>query len=371
MWYIGSSICLSVLGWGLYALGVRRQGSPRQRKTFVYGVAVSSLLLPLALGPLAADRGAAERGAAERGAAEAVVSPLAPIDLETLQHFCQCEQPRYEHRMHYRANAFLHFLFDHEAWLAWGLGLAVGGLMLYTLLQLVHLRRYIRQASPRPCMYRGQRLYLLEVPDEHPVAACHLHVPYLFWPRYLWALPEAEQAAIMAHEASHLRQRNTWEALGLRLLQCMWLLNPVFYRLRSELTLLSELLADEAGAEALGGRKPYARWLVRMADAQTRKQGMACVRVPLAEPLATNDLKARVQALCHPRSLTPRRCWSLGLSHAATLCLAAMLMMPSLRSSASYLKEYQLVYQLHPQAQDVVYCPDCASVCPACLDTPQ
>ena len=87
---------------------------------------------------------------------------------------------------------------------------------------------------------------------------------YVIWQPEMDHLKADQVNAIISHEISHLRQYNTIERALLKLLQCVWLLNPAFYFFQNELDLLSELIADAAGSKTMNSRKAYAQLLLSL-----------------------------------------------------------------------------------------------------------
>ncbi|RMG71151.1 MAG: hypothetical protein D6722_07330 [Bacteroidetes bacterium] len=344
--YLLTSAFLSWIGGLAYVL-VRRWLSLRQRRGLLHAVILGSLVLPLAVGPdehLASPR------------------PLAAynfglqLDTEALQQHCRCEQPNYAHRLHYRAHAVVNLMLRHKPLLKGGILAAMAGVLVLLLIQLGYVHRLVRASAQRRVTVDG-RSYILLYPDRPLGAgAFWLGRSYIVWSPEMDQLPLAERLAVMRHECSHLRQGNTVEFALLLLLQCWWLLNPVFYLLRRELRRLSEYLADEAGLTALPDRPTYARLLLRLLEGQS---------MLLVAHLGARDLSLRIRRLlAGPERRGRSRRWALlmgvlGLQLGLTLPLQARVQ-ASLRALQTYADLYQ---KAPPQSEEAVYCPDCDSIC--------
>ena len=132
-------------------------------------------------------------------------------------------------------------------------------------------------------------------PRPHSVGTFWLGKSYLIWQEQLGTLTEQELHAVYRHELSHIQQGNTFEKAALRLIQCLWCWHPVFYLVRKELTLLSEFLADEAGASVLPKPQAYAHLLLNL---QVLKS------LPLAQHFQQSQLRKRIERLLQPPATT-------------------------------------------------------------------
>lgn len=67
---------------------------------------------------------------------------------------------------------------------------------------------------------------------------------------------------MLAHELAHIRGRHSWDILGMQLVLCVFWMNPFFWFIRRELTMVLEYIADAAsGAE--GDPEGFARMLLK------------------------------------------------------------------------------------------------------------
>src|SRR4029079_18832268 len=80
-------------------------------------------------------------------------------------------------------------------------------------------------------------------------------------------------AAVVAHEASHVRRHDSWVHFAApRNCALVWF-HPLAWWLEKKLALTAEHACDDAAASAVGGPARYAEILVDMADVCRRQRG--------------------------------------------------------------------------------------------------
>ncbi len=104
---------------------------------------------------------------------------------------------------------------------------------------------------------------------------------------------DAKRAAVISHEQTHLRRRDTSLSLLAELVTLFYWFHPVSWWTRRELSRLAELACDEAAAIATGDRLLYAQYLLEIASANRKnarlQPGLAMAR--------SSDVGPRVRAL--------------------------------------------------------------------------
>lgn len=350
-WLI-TSILLSWTGLTVYLLLVRRRGSAWQRKWFLYAIIGASLILPALLRPVS-DKPIA---LPEEYAVVAFGQQWHGTDMH-LKHFCECEQPNFSHRIRYRTHHWYNVLLEYKYWI---LGVILTAMML-VLVRLVFQYRYLFMLK------KNGRLENRSL-DEGDIVILHpekrigagafqlMGKPYIIWQPEMDHLENSEVNAILSHEYSHLRQYNTLERAGLKLLQCIWLLNPAFYFLQNELDLISELIADEAGSKAMNSRKAYAQLLLNLKVGQ---------RTGLVSGFKTGGrLGTRIRFLLKKNN---KPHWALPLMALMLVFGADILTAPRLNAQVDTtlreLATYEEICREYPAEEEVIYCQDCETVC--------
>ncbi len=346
--YLLISAGLSVVGWLVYILLLRNFGSPWQRKRYLYVLVLASLALPLCV-----DFGLIPQF--KPSPRVEALAPVEPMNHGELQQFCRCENPEMGHRFHYRTNATYNWLLLHKQWMGYGILGAMGLALLFFLVQIGYLYYLVWKGTQSEKVIGEKKVYLLTPHRPHAIGAFWLGRPFVIWSTELDQMAEEERLAILKHELSHLEQGNTLEKAALRLIQCLWFFNPVLYRLFHELELISELIADRAGQEAMPSLKAYAQLLLKV-----QQQGMT----PLVSGLSGSILRQRVEALLNPaEDYGSRRYYG---SLFLVMMLQVMLVTPltaEVTAAIARLQDYEKVYHQAPEAEDVIFCTDCESIC--------
>ena len=346
--FIITSISLSIIGWVFYMLLIRKKASVQQRKSFVYMAIAGSLLLPLT-----------SQNADPILKPTAHIIPIKPgMDIEKahLQQYCRCQNPDYSHRIKYRTNAYYNLLLSNKAWLTNGIIFAVGFVLLIFLVQLLYLRHLVLRSEKETREMEGMLYYLLKTPKNHAVGAFQLRKRYIIWQEEMNELSEKEMNAILRHELSHLRQFNTFEKAILRIIQCFWFLNPVFYFFKKELDLLSECIADEMGSQKMGNRKAYAQLLLKLKTLQS---------MSLVQPFKGSTLRRRINHLFRKPTSSNRQAFYLIFMLLFTLqFFVTEPLSAKIDETIKELETYEEIYQkIDPDKSEAVYCQDCETVC--------
>ncbi|MEM7371133.1 MAG: M56 family metallopeptidase [Bacteroidota bacterium] len=349
--YIITSSLLVIPTWLVYIFLVRNRTSLRRQKTYLYVAVIGSLSFPLLVSP--------STEISLFGPSASNIEAIGfghQIDHASLQNYCRCENPNYAHRIRYRANGWYNFLFKHKIWFTYAILLAMGGVGLTFVLQLLYLHRLVRSSHKESINIDGQNCVLLHTGKSHSVGAFRLGKSYIVWQDELAELTTQERLAIFRHELSHLKQFNTLEKAALRLLQCLWLINPVFYVLRKELNLLSEFLADESGASALAKKQSYAHLLVHLQSLNN---------IPLVMHFQHSQLRKRIERLIYPPAPSRLPVWQMAVGAIfAFQYFCASPLAARVSSTLNTLQTYEVISQkIAPDAREAVYCTDCETVC--------
>lgn len=133
------------------------------------------------------------------------------------------------------------------------------------------------------------------------------------------ALTDAEQDALLAHEAAHLHHRHP---LWIQLVELAAVANPLLRRLPPAVRHAAERWADEDAAHTVGDRRLTAHALAHAAlaahrpDAGTNKDSLVL-------PATGGDVPRRVRALLHPPQLRWSRPGALVLTAVALTACAS------------------------------------------------
>jgi beta-lactamase regulating signal transducer with metallopeptidase domain len=198
---------------------------------------------------------------------------------------------------------------------------------------VVRLFREMSQGQPRrPRLLVSKRL---RVP-----LSCGLWRPTVLIPSGLCA-PQAAQTLrwVFAHELTHLERRDVWVSLMFGLAQVVYFYLPWFWRLRRQVRLCQEYIADAAAVELAPGAEDYAQFLLSLIKAPAVPGGATGVSGD------SSDLFRRVTMLLQTPMLVEKRCprwWSLTAA-TALLALAVCLSGIGLRADATPLSASETV----------------------------
>lgn len=204
------------------------------------------------------------------------------------QNFCSCKVVTMDNLLKYKPKPTYELIVASEprmasvAWIAIFLIMGILGLKIMYLV-------FVIATSRREKWEIGGEWYTILFPNKAlAVGSFQLGQSYIIWQQEMNHLAESEQKAIMWHEISHLKQKDTLFKILLHIAQTCWWLNPVYYYFARELDRISEYIADEFAVAKLGSAKLYASLLVKM----KRQQKLA-----LAHHFKTSLLKIRVKRL--------------------------------------------------------------------------
>lgn len=349
--YLITSILLSAIGGFTYMLFVKRHASAQHRKLFIYMVILSSLGLPAFTAntdPIREDVVVIDHEAVPFGTQW-------NVNEIQLQHYCNCENPNFAHRVSYRSNTVYNFFVEHKSKFTFALLLAMGLVLMRIMLQYLYLFSLMKQSVKEEMVFEGKSYTILHTPEPHSIGAFQLDKPYIIWQDEMNGLNQTQLNAIIQHELSHLKQYNTIEKAILSLIQCWWLLNPFLYYFKNELELVSELIADQEGVRAMGSRKAYASLLLQLKELQ--------VLPVVSHFLGANDLKSRIEhVLKAPPAYSRKPLLALlvvlGLQLTVVNSLSAKVV-----DTLQQFETYEEIYLNHPEEEACYYCTDCHTVC--------
>jgi hypothetical protein len=267
--YICSTILLSWMGLAAYGLLIQLRPSFVARRATLWLVLAVSLILPLT--PPFTQTNYRHIGVQPdaQGKLHATLHSPVPVGATDVQDFCHCAQPHAGDVILYQTSRVYDFLLRNQFIL---MVLLTGTGALLTLRIFLQLGRLLWRTRRHRAEWQeldGDRVRMVRDVPGLSAASLRLGGKYVFWSKELDALPAEDQAAVLLHEYSHIRQRNSWEKIFLAVLQLIWWVNPAFYLISKELELLSEFTADAYAVAQVGMRKHYAGLLLRMKTGET------------------------------------------------------------------------------------------------------
>ncbi|MEM6764619.1 MAG: M56 family metallopeptidase [Bacteroidota bacterium] len=254
MLFILTTTLLSFMLWGIYLLFLRSSKDLWVRKTYLYFLVGSITLLgiyTLYLTILPALQ-------------THTTSVWSQIPVEVLREFCHCQNPTYKHEILYQSQVLFSYYESAQPWVQPMLWIGFILSMLHTLRSCLSLHRLSRTHKGESKRYEERVFSVIPTHQESAVGVFSWGRDFLIWPSNFQQLAPQQQQAILAHEASHLAQKNTLELIFLSIIRSISWFNPIYYLLRKELVLISEFTADSKGAEVLQSPLTYARLILSL-----------------------------------------------------------------------------------------------------------
>lgn len=347
--YIFSTILLSWAGLSAYWLLRYLRPAFAARKTMLWMILVLSLLLPLTP-PFTQTNYRHIEARAEKGTNGALIISPVEVGASSVQEFCHCAKPHAGDVILYQTSRIYDFLLRNQTIL---LCLLTGTgflLMLRMFVQLGMLMRKVRRYGAETVEIEGKKVQMVRDMPGLSAASLRLFGKFIFWNNQLDLLPTEEQRAILLHEYSHLKQRNSHEKIFLAVLQIFWWVNPAFYVISKEMELLSEFVADDYAVNKLASRKHYAGLLLRL------KTGEAFAPLQFFKG---SKLKLRVECILKPEK-------SAKMQLAPALGLWLVLTLPGEMIAKSIVKEqlrdievYEFLTERNQQTGQKEFCRKC------------
>ena len=366
------SVLLSLFGWGVYVVALRRRLPVLHAKWVLVGMVVLSWMVPFLVPSLPEQTQALQQSYLPdyRQYEDWNVVDLQDQTLlscyksaDNSKDQCHCEIEQQAEVLAYQSNPYYNFLLALKGP---GIALFYGVFLLFLaqlLFRLACLVGLVMSSRVERRWLRGHWVWLL-----HPSNRWNLAISsFTLWRSYI-VVPTGFEAqftseeweAILLHELGHLQQRDTWQQVGLHLLHAVWWMNPVFYGIKKELHRLNEYAADDFAVRRLGNAKWYAKLLVKAKEQQVRQAGVPTLQLVLYA--VQSLLRQRILRLIQQpqRRLAPH-----GL---ATLAVVGLLFwqmsataLPLLQAQDRALEQYERL-----KAQQGTVAEDTETLCPTC-----
>lgn len=355
--YLLLGYSLSAIGFLVYHFIIKNKITPQQRKTYIYSVVALSLALPALFMQSAEVLPSAnhveivepDEFVNEPVLDEALASCYDKI--ETQEGLCHCEQLQQSNLLYYQPNQFYDFIITNKATIR-GISIGIAGLIaLGLLMKIAYLLVLICKGETQKQVIEGKTYRILRQEGDFMAASFRLWHRYILWHPALDKLSESEQQGILMHEVAHLRNGDTFEQIGLYVLQIFWIINPVFYFIKKELDIINEFIADQFALNKVGNAHSYATLLVKLKEKQ---------QLGLANHLGYKGLKNRILAILKPQQFIYMRYMPaiIGLVAAAMLAFSASTA-PLVSEQYAIYEEYCLMHDEFSKTGKNTFCRPC------------
>lgn len=359
------SILVSALGWMVYAFYLRRSFSPFGRKKILGIIVGASLLVPffakIPYFNTYETQTEKYEQALQRFTAQLNVVDLNDPNLKACYKraemgegsMCDCEVAQKQEMVIFKENQYYHYVLLASGYFSLIL-FAVGIFFLIDLsLKLLYLRNLTSSFKGQHMDIESTPVVLLSPDTPFPAGSFMLFGKnYIILPSNWYNLEIGEQEAILIHELSHLKQKDTLFLVGFDLLKVLWWVNPFFYLIRNDFNLQSEHIADRSAVNHTGNVKSYAEMLLKM-----QQKGP---KITVVSGFGGSVLKKRVMSLINSEIEDKPRKLNIWLTSIGTLLLTAnVILIPIVSNQAKILEQYQLIEQKSHHSGSHFFCKTC------------
>ncbi len=358
--YIVLTYLLSIVGWAFYWLFMRNRIKPFYAKTTLISIVVLCFAIPFAVDSVYSTTTNVQPCLHSHDIPDMVIRQYCPVEddlnmcyelAQKEEQFCECEEVSKTDLLYYKSNPLYDWLLAKEAYFINFLLIMIAGVLLILFSKIAYLVYLIISSKKRLTQIGGHAVTILYPKRKLSVSSFRFWHPYIIWQDEIAELSESEQQAVMWHEMSHLYQKDTWLKIAFHLMQTIWLLNPIYYFMVSELDRINEHIADDFAVTKMGSIKKYASLLVKM----KRYENLA-----LAHSFKNNDLKKRVQYLLqtHPPT-TYIKALPFVLLVSVFLSGVTFCSMTTISETLDDFKFYEQLSEQHRDTGKTVFCKNC------------
>ncbi len=354
--FIILSSLLSLAGFSIYTAYLKKVFSPRDRKIYLHSLIGMSLILPLLIIITLPDF--------QFEHAAHSINPFLHDDSWRLnqelatcynlavneKEFCNCQDLEQNNLILYKEDYFFNSIIPVIGVVKWFFVLTACSIFLLLISRIVYLLKIVKKSRIEERDIEGTTYHILHYDGELMAASFRLFRKYIVWKPNLRLLSEKEQQAILMHEIAHLRNKDTWELIGVNILQVLWLLNPVYYKLKKEMSLLNEFLADQFAVDKIGDRLNYASMLIKLKEHQ---------QFGLVTQFGDSSLTLRIKELLDPTPSKIKNIFPLMIGISSLLFVTGFMSATPLHQQEQAFEQYQYIQSQYKETGKTYFCKTC------------
>jgi beta-lactamase regulating signal transducer with metallopeptidase domain len=365
--YLILSGILSTVGALIYILLLRRQLSATQSKFALLLIVLLSLATPFFVPELPNYTQMLSEGKVfydnytEWNVVD--INDKALIDCynkaDDSKDMCDCEVIQKANIVTFQYDPFYNFMVEYGKPLVYGTAIISSIFLLVFFIKIFFLFYLIKKSYSIEQHYNGMKYYLLypNLRYELPLSAFSLFHNYVIWSPILDKLDEKEREAVLLHEITHLKHRDTWILMLLEFSKAIWWMLPAYYFLIKETKRIHEFVADEAAGRKLGDFRKYARLLLRFKEQQINKKS-----AHILSAMTGSLLKRRVLHLLNSSKksrLQPIYFITQLILISGILWVTAFVSLPELQKQELKVKQYEVLQTNYSKTGESVFCKSC------------
>ena len=351
--YITLSYILSLAGFFGYKY-LCRSSSPTQKKIYIHAVVICSLALPYPLlqitaSPLNLSFLQGSNNEEIASADHAAISECYKMALNEVD-FCNCQDLEMGNIVLLSEDPILNRYLDNKSML-WIISVTIILALLVVLLLRIGYLVFLIKTSERNQIRIGKQTYtILRHPTRHYAASFRLIKKYILWKPSLDLMDENAKKAVLYHEVAHLRNWDTWQQIFLSLLKVIWIVNPFFYFIKRELSLISEYMADAFAVKNTGDPAMYASLLIQLKENQ---------QYGIHQQFGADDLRLRIMNILEPQENDKRFFLPVLFSSILLMISIGVFAAPPVKNQVYTVKNYEMVHAKKEATGKNYFCKSC------------
>jgi predicted metallopeptidase len=260
---------------------------------------------------------------------------------------CDCEIIQKASKVTFTYNPLYNFFIKY-GWYLIVAFYAISALVLITVIfKLLALIYLVRKSRLSLRNHLGFKFYLLYpfLNKQLPLSAFSLSKNYVIWSPILNSLKENEKEIVIAHEVSHLRNKDSWYLLFLEFLKTLLWICPAYFWFIREFRKQQEFIADESASKFAGSKRQYAGLLLSLKEWQFNSKNAYA----FSSLLSGSIFKKRILRLVKQSNngLKPLNFFLGTVSLIVLLWLSAYTVLPLIQSEELKLKQYEILAESH------------------------
>jgi len=265
------------------------------------------------------------------------------------KEICDCEIIQKASKVTFVYNPVYNFFIKYGAYLIAAFYIISALILFSVLLKLAALIYLVKKSRLKTSDYKGFKFFMLYpyLSNKFPLSAFSLFRNYIIWSPLLNSLKDHEFDIVIAHEVSHLRNKDSWCLLVIELLKAVFWISPIYFWLISEFKKQQEFIADENASKTAGSKRQYAGLLLRLKELQLLNAKSFSISYSLSGSL----FKKRILRLISPQKnkLNSLRFKFVSLLFAVILWSFAYGTLPLIQKQEINLKQYEILATSHRQ----------------------
>jgi hypothetical protein len=260
---------------------------------------------------------------------------------------CDCEIIQKASKVTFTYNPLYNFFMKYGWYLIYAFYAISALVFLFVTFKLLALIYLVKKSKLILTYHHGFKFYLLYpfLSKQLPLSAFSLTRNYVIWSPILNALKENEKDIVVAHEVSHLRNKDSWYLLFLEFMKTILWVCPAYFWFIREFRKQQEFIADESASKFAGSKRQYAGLLLSLKEWQFNSKNAYAFSSLLSGSIFNKRILRLVKQ--SNKGLKPLHFFFGTVSFVVFLWMAAYVALPRIQSEELKLKQYEILADSH------------------------